>query len=111
MNYEYAITERLLTRYRDGLEARLALAQKRADRLSDASRSYEEETEDSPTPEQDRRLNRLILAFNHAERLEDMLRLRLEKIDSARTALEDEFDLADGSAARRQRKIRAKARG
>lgn len=110
MTYDYWSIDSSLSSYRDKLEKRADLAQQRADRLSEAAQDYEEETEEDPTPEEEARLDRILRAYSRAEYLEDTLRERVEKIDRARGAIEDESLLADGSSARRQRRLR-KVRG
>lgn len=71
----------LFEQKRVALRPRALLAEDRFERLCDAAHHYEQTTEQDPTPEQEAKLDRLILLTRRAQKHWEDLRERVEILD------------------------------
>ena len=78
---------------RDKLYQHWLLANRRADLLGHTSNTYDNNTIDTQTPEECNRLNRLIDVSNKAHELASTLKWRIELLEKAISALEEESEL------------------
>lgn len=84
-----SMVERLLCEEHRAVCERLPGAETRAEKLGTYGHTYEAETED-PTPEEEKRLDRIITLSNRARSAVENLQERADLIASAISALEDE---------------------